>query len=611
MVYYCSEACLDRDGSLHDLICLFLGRVRAHARRLAANQRLPKQPETSPQPRQSSPQFSFFDTDTLRLAVQVIGSLDPSYHFLRSRKHTSGSSPRDHSRELTEPMSKIMDLSVQEGAEYSAIWKEALELARGLGAPMTEAEREACGGVGRRGENYFEGNAEFFAGLLVRLRVNCHPFRAYKPRNSKLQGSDDRHHEGGGIPALGLFLSLASTVNHSCRPVASFNALIRPQPAESRDSQGESGQRWWYQDVVAELRAVRAMTAGEEVTYSYLEHLHFSRKERQDFLWQAFRFHCQCPRCEEEGGKEGGSEGGTQGWACLTCGGRVEAIREDKGRQRTRGQEGSKQSCGEVARVEGNDWIQCRNQPRACPTRTPESLYLRVEGQGSKLLDRGIRATTISLSSSLSRLFPGQKGNLRGGTGKDDQQKAMRALVRWLAGSGKTVGCKEGKKEEVEGSARFWNDTHPQRHMAAMLLVRMAQTGGRTEENKSTATKEGQPRPGTTVEEDVALAVGTGVLNMYMAAHGLERQPHGATLSMLKVKAMWRLVQRLERGGEAVSRAQVWRLAMRHAATREGEKSLDLFRIVHGSDHPLTLEAVRALKSLDAGAFRDICDMPA
>jgi hypothetical protein len=67
----------------------------------------------------------------------------------------------------------------------------------------------------------------------------------------------------------------ASAVNHSCRQNAGFVVKGR----------------------IIELRAMRNVAVGEEVTNNYTCN-QYTRKERHDFLAQLFAFICKCDRCE-------------------------------------------------------------------------------------------------------------------------------------------------------------------------------------------------------------------------------------------------------------------------------------------------------------------------
>ncbi|KAI0050091.1 SET domain-containing protein [Auriscalpium vulgare] len=73
----------------------------------------------------------------------------------------------------------------------------------------------------------------------------------------------------------GVFKSICR-VNHSCSPNAHT--------------------RWDADTFAGELRAVRSIAAGEEITFPYTDIL-VPRHERQEFLLRRYKFTCKCPAC--------------------------------------------------------------------------------------------------------------------------------------------------------------------------------------------------------------------------------------------------------------------------------------------------------------------------
>lgn len=69
--------------------------------------------------------------------------------------------------------------------------------------------------------------------------------------------------------------------NHSCTP----NTVPTPPASSVRGTA---------------LRALKSIYAGDEITWNYTwpgDLALLSKKKRQRLIYEAFRFHCQCPRC--------------------------------------------------------------------------------------------------------------------------------------------------------------------------------------------------------------------------------------------------------------------------------------------------------------------------
>lgn len=67
--------------------------------------------------------------------------------------------------------------------------------------------------------------------------------------------------------------------------------------------------------MVGQLRCVRGVVAGEELSYSYLSGLHQPLAERRALLRSSFLFTCRCQRCRQE------EQQGGDGLVCPSCGG--------------------------------------------------------------------------------------------------------------------------------------------------------------------------------------------------------------------------------------------------------------------------------------------------
>jgi hypothetical protein len=77
------------------------------------------------------------------------------------------------------------------------------------------------------------------------------------------------------------FYNHLSRINHSCNPnsILTFHISYKDTTL--------------YSSVIA----IRSISAGEEITISYLTHLSSSLRSRREFLQQGFQFHCECSRC--------------------------------------------------------------------------------------------------------------------------------------------------------------------------------------------------------------------------------------------------------------------------------------------------------------------------
>jgi SET domain len=108
-------------------------------------------------------------------------------------------------------------------------------------------------------------------------------------------------------PTLLTILPTLARVNHSCAPNASFRVYRGDSQRPPDGHKPLSGSECSLSIV---LTAIEPISAGNEVTISYLTQLCLPLAERRALLHEAFGFHCLCPRCKnEEEGKQRGSEG--------------------------------------------------------------------------------------------------------------------------------------------------------------------------------------------------------------------------------------------------------------------------------------------------------------
>jgi len=589
--HYCSQACFGADEDVHQLLCLRLKRLRVHANRQARLRQMQQQQQQQQQ-QQGSLSVSSFDTDAVRLALQVLGLAVHNFgKRAAKRKDSSSSSSSSSGGALSMPppfspqhdeLGEVMALVAHKEAEEGRLWEEALTMARMLAEPTTAAERGEEGEGGReewgsRGDVLFRMFPPYeVADLVMRIRINSHPCPVSIPSSSSSSSSSSgrttpfsssaqqqQQQHVQQVQILGLFPSVAGNINHSCRPSAALSFSYSPPHQGGREGGREGGP--WHQHLKAELRAVRGLEGGEEVTYSYISALHFSRGERRELLQQGFHFLCGCCRCvEEEKEGEEGKKGGRERWACLTCGGRVGLVLS--AREEAEGERKMKTAAKDKL-------IKCMNLSRSCLTLLPQHHYHTALKRGQYLVARAreIMTMSFSLSSSSSSLPP-------------SLVECLGELCEWLVSVGSLGGGGGGREG---GEARLLADAHPLRCEAALLLMSMGQGGG--------GRNGGRDRVRKTREEEMAVAVAAGAMGLFLVGKGLQEQPQRASFLVMKAKAMWALAQGRE-GGRGV-----WREALQYHACCLARDGLGIYKRAWGKEHAVTIGVERMVKEMEGG----------
>lgn len=95
------------------------------------------------------------------------------------------------------------------------------------------------------------------------------------------------------------------------------------------------------------------------------------------------------------------------------------------------------------------------------------------------------------------------------------------------------------------------------------------------------------------MEEEMAVAVAAGGMELFLLGKHLEEQPQRASFLVIKAKAMVALAQDREGGRE------VWREALRFQARRLAQKAQGIYERAWGKEHVMVVGVRRMVKELE------------